>query len=348
MSKSTRREFLKNTVLGTVGTGLALTALRPEDLLADPQAGGSRTYTAGRFAIELDGIMAGWLHSAEGGHATSDVVTEKIGPDQMQKKHIGNVKYEDLTLACGTGMSKAFYEWITGFIAGRNMRKNGAIVTCDYNYNEISRLEFSNALITEFGMPALDAASKDAAKMTIKFQPEFTRMQAKTGGATKAGGTAKTLLAPKVQKKWLPSNFRLQIDGLDCTKVNKVEAITVKQKVVGNPVGGTQAYQKEGTSVESPNLVITLPEANAAGFLNWHQQFVASGKNNKASEKTGQLAYLTEDLSETLFTLNFHGLGIFKVTHDKREAHNEQVARVKAEMYCEEIQFRYGAGSTWA
>src|SRR5262249_6523263 len=158
--------------------------------------------------------------------ATSDVVTEKIGPDQLQRKHAGNGKYEDITLACGTGMSKAFYEWITGFIAGHNIRKNGAIVTCDYNYKEISRLEFNTGLITEFGMPALDAASKDAAKMTIKFSPEFTRVAAKTGGAQ-----ASTLPAQKVQKKWLPSNFRVQIPGLDCTKVNKIEAITVKQKV---------------------------------------------------------------------------------------------------------------------
>jgi phage tail-like protein len=285
--------------------------------------------------------MAGWLHSAEGGHATSDVVTEKIGPDHLQKKPIGNVKYEDITLACGTGMSKGFYEWLKATLDHQYQRKNGAIVSCDYDYKELSRLEFHNALITEFGMPALDAASKDAAKMTIKISPEFTRTQAT------AGGTAKAILAPKVQKRWLPRNFRLEIPGLDCTRVNRVEAITVKQKVVENPGGETRDYQKEPANLETPNLVITLPEANAAGFFNWHNQFVISGKNNKSAEKTGQLIYLTEDLREALFTLNFHGLGIFKLTHDKVEPHNEQIARVKAEMYCESIQFNYGT-STWA
>jgi hypothetical protein len=37
------------------------------------------------------------------------------------------------------------------------------------------------ALITQIGLPALDAASKDAAKMTVKFAPEYTRTHAKTG-----------------------------------------------------------------------------------------------------------------------------------------------------------------------
>ena len=27
------------------------------------------------------------------------------------KKHLAGVKYEDITVNCGTGMSKGFYEW---------------------------------------------------------------------------------------------------------------------------------------------------------------------------------------------------------------------------------------------
>jgi hypothetical protein len=33
---------------------------------------------------------------------------------------------------------------------------------------------FARGLITEIGFPALDASSKDAAKMTLRFQPETT------------------------------------------------------------------------------------------------------------------------------------------------------------------------------
>src|SRR5258706_3586664 len=118
-------------------------------------------------------------------------------------------------------MSRAFYQWIRESWDQRSPRKNGAVIAGDYDYKEHSRLEFSNGLITEVGFPACDGASKDAAKMTVKLGPELIRIVA---------GSGKPLPGAKVQKKWLPANFRLEIAGLDCSKVNKVEAITIKQK----------------------------------------------------------------------------------------------------------------------
>jgi hypothetical protein len=97
----------------------------------------------------------------------------------------------------------------------------------------VSRLTFTNALITEIGFPALDAASKDAAKMTIKLSPEYTRYTVTSSGE----------VIPKpdsqAQKKWLSSNFRLRIDGLaaDTREVIKLEALVFKQKFVEHPIG---------------------------------------------------------------------------------------------------------------
>src|SRR4051812_40915079 len=183
-------------------------------------------YTAGRFAMDLGGTFAGWISSIEGGHATSDVVVEKLGADMIQHKHLAGVKYEDVSVSCGTAMSKAFYTWIQNSLDRKHTRNDGAIITADYDQKEVGRLNFFKALITEVGFPALDAASKDAAKMTVKFAPEYTRMVAKTGGAVQAP------LGKGEQKKWSPSNFRLKIDGLDatCSRVNKIEALTIKQK----------------------------------------------------------------------------------------------------------------------
>jgi len=181
----------------------------------------ARAFGAGKYGCELDGIMAGWLHSAEGGHATSDVVTEKLGPDHIARKHIGGVKYEDITVTCGTGMSKAFYNWMKDSFDHKHSRKNGAIIAANYDFKELTRLTFYNGLITEVGMPALDAASKDAAKMTIKFAPEYTRFSASVGGGATISG--KYASDAKIQKKWLPANFRLKIEGLEvpCVKVTR-------------------------------------------------------------------------------------------------------------------------------
>jgi phage tail-like protein len=303
-----------------------------------------RVYTAGRFAMDLGGQFAGWISSIEGGHATSDVVVEKLGADMIQHKHLAGVKYEDISVSCGTAMSKAFYSWIQASLDRKHVRKDGAIITADYDQKEVGRLNFFHALITEVGFPALDAASKDAAKMTIKFAPEYTRVQPKTGSA------AQSPIGKGEQKKWLPSNFRLKIDGLDkaCTKVNKIEALTIKQKVVEDPCGEQRDYPKVPASIEYPNLVITCAESHADDLYKWHEDFVIAGNNSNDKEKGGTLEFLTANLKDVLFTLTFSGLGIFKLTPEKVEAGSENVRRVKAEMYCEQITFKEGSGAVFA
>jgi len=302
-----------------------------------------RAYTAGKFALDLNGDFAGWVNSIEGGHATADVVVEKLGADLIQHKHIAGVKYEDITVNCGTSMSKSFYEWVQASIDHKVTRFDGAVINADFNHKEVGRLNFFQALVTEVAFPALDASSKDAAKMTVKFAPEYTRKVTKTGGAIKGE------IGKGQQKKWLPANFKLEIDGLGdaCKHVNKIEALTIKQKVVDNPVGELRDYQKEPAHIEFPNLVITLSEAYADQLFAWHEDFVIKGRNSNDKEKTGMLQYLSSDL-KPLFTLEFKGLGIFKLTPEKAEAHSENIKRVKAEMYCEQITFKAEGDAVWS
>jgi len=178
----------------------------------------------------------------------------------------------------------------------------------------------------------------------VKFAPEYTRVQSKTGGAAAAP------IGKGEQKKWLPSNFRLRIDGLEaaCKAVNKIEALTIKQKVVEDPIGEHRDYQKLPASIEYPNLVITCSEAQADDLYKWHEDFVIGGNNGQDKEKGGTLEYLSANTKDTLFTLTFSGLGIFKLTPEKVEAGSENVRRVKAEMYCEQITFKEGSGAVFA
>jgi phage tail-like protein len=302
-----------------------------------------RGYVAGKYAIELDGIEAGWVSSVDGGHATSDVVVEKVGADHLQRKHIAGVKYEEITVSCGTGMSQKFYQWVKDSFDHKYSRKNGAVIAADYDYKEHSRLSFFNALISEIGFPALDAGSKDPCKMSIKLKPEYTRQATGASGSI-AGGKYKN--DQVVQKKWLPSNFRLKIDGLDCTRVNKIEALTVKQKTVENAVGELRDYECEPAYLEIPNLVVTLAESHAAEFYKWHDDFVIKGNNGDAAEKGGTLEFLAPNMSDVLFTVTFEHLGIFKLTPEKVEAGSENIRRIKAEMYCEDMKFDFKA--VWA
>lgn len=309
-----------------------------------PITANKRGYTGGKYAVEIDQVPAGWCYSAEGGNATADVIAEKIGTDHLQRKHLGPLKFEEISISCGAGMSKSIYDWIkTGFNQTSNQagRRNGAIIQADYDSNEISRLSWLNGLMTEFGMPALDAASKDAAKMSIKFAPETTKR------TTGAGGKATMPNNNKQAKLWTASNFRLKIDGMDCSRVSKIEALTVKQKTVENAVGELRDYEKEPASVEVPNLVITIAESHSKEFYDWHDDFVIKGHNDQDREKGGSLEYLSSNLGQVLFTLNFKQLGIFKITPEKAEAGQEQIRRLKVEMYMEDMEFQF-SNAAWA
>ena len=94
----------------------------------------NRGYGVGKYGIEFKSVLAGWVKEIDGGHATADVVTEKVGSDHLARKHLGPLKYEEISLKCGAAMSNGLYEWIkTGFNHTFNSsgREDGAIIHAD-------------------------------------------------------------------------------------------------------------------------------------------------------------------------------------------------------------------------
>jgi hypothetical protein len=327
MNEHSRREFLWRALPGAAVAGAGLTMLRPwvsfaSGVQGPPPATAGRSYSAGKYALEIDGQFAGWIESVEGGGAS-----RKAGAGETRGTG------ENIRLYCGTGMSRNFYEWIQASLEGRFSRKSGALIACDYNYKEKSRMVWNNAVITEVGFPACDASSRDAGMMSITFSPEAIREQTSpAGGSTYSAGRG------AIQKRWLPSNFRLQIDGLEgaCTRVNKIEAIVVGQ-------GRSKGYEARGMAggMQASNLVVTLPETDAAAFYKWQEGFV-KGNPGRESGKNGTLTYLTPDLREAFFTLTFRGLGISRVLRGRIERGGENIPRATVEMIYQGLAFAHG------
>ena len=337
-TKASRARFLGTVgAAGVAGAAIAGGAWRTSK--AGAAAAPGRSYSAGHFALELDGSKEiGFLRSVEGGNAVGEVVREVGSAGYYQKKHIGNVKYEEITAEFGMAMSKDVYDWISATLSGNRdqERKSGAIIAADFNYAAKTRREFTDALITEVGFPALDASSKDVAFMTLKLAPDQTVDKPASG---------KLSSAPKQQQKqWLPSNFRLDIKGLPTGRVNKIDAITIKQAIVTDEIGERRDPLKEPGKLEFPNLVFTLSEVDAQPWLDWFDDFVIQGNNSEEDEKTGRLTYLASNLKDELARLEFFNLGIFKVSTDKAEAVSDTIKRVKVELYCERIEFKYLVG----
>ena len=114
------------------------------------------------LGLSAGGVSGVW--EAQGQTAPAPLFFGKGG------KHIGTVKYEEITFKCGTGMSKRLYQWAQDGVEGAPKARSQAALN-----RGRSQLMFGGSVITEIGMPALDTLSKDAAKMTLKFKPETTR-----------------------------------------------------------------------------------------------------------------------------------------------------------------------------
>jgi hypothetical protein len=289
-----------------------------------------RAYTAGKFALEIDGNVAGFVNTVEGGLAFGEVVNEQ-SDYFFFKKHLGNAGVRDIRLEFGADMEKSFYNWIAAALQGEHFSLSGAIVGVNFNGDVISRLEFQQAQITEVGFPALDATSKDTARMSMVLSPAHTVLNRKASGklSVKGGG---------IQKRWLSSGFKLSIDGIDTTRVTKIDALTIK--LPRTSFG--ECYSCENLPppqlVDFPHVVVTTSEP-ADSVYDWFEKFVIDGNNEDSQEKRGTLAYLTADM-KTLFTVKLSNLGIFEIMPVATEAGSSSVPRLMAAMYCESMELQ--------
>lgn len=327
-----RRDLLKGF------TGAAVLYALPISPIAAQAVRGSGP---SHFALMLGGKFSGFLRSAEGGNARADVIMERSRDFSFARKHLGAVSYEEITLGIGASMDQGVYDWVKSMLDLKPVRQSGAIVAMDSNYAILSTQEFTNARLTELGLPGLDATSREAASITIKLAPEYTR-RTKGDGSTLAGAAT-----GKRDAKWMASNFRLSIAGLESTavKVSKIDAITVKQKII--PISKIAVekgeYAQESGTLEVSSLAFSVAESAASPLYDWHDDFVIKGNNGQDKEKSGVIELLAED-AKPLLTMQLSGLGVFRISSEQPTSSSDAVRRVRAEVYCEELRLGSNVG----
>lgn len=290
-----------------------------------------RAAVGGRFQVVIGGTALA-VRSVQGGEPTSDVVSEKLGPDQIVHKHLAGVRYDEIAFDGNLDSSSTI---VRNALSNKRTRYDGSIDEADYEGNILRSRTFNQALVTEIGFPALDGASKNAGYLSIKLRPEVTR-QAKGAGTIKAGPGA----GPGAkQSAFQVSNFRFEIAGVDCTRVNKIEAFTVKQTVHEDAIGEVRDYQREAAGLEFPNIRLRVSGQTADSFQAWLDDFVVRGNNEQGREKTGSLTFLAADRQSELLKLDFFNVGIFKVARAAADdADRDRLVEYDVELYVENMR----------
>lgn len=328
--KTNRRSFLKQfggTSAGFLAASALVSRLVPPAAAQEIVAGGARptrkSYVTARCVLELEGLPCGWIWTAEGGGVTADVMEARPDPASPARKHPGPVKYEEIILSCGAGLNEPFYDWIKTFLAGKPVRKSGAVTYFDSAGSEVSRLSFTNAAITEIIFPAVDAKWQENAVMTVRLNPESTRRDRDRAGRVVNFDSAS-------MPAWLTNHFRLSIDGLAETsaRTTRIEAMV--------------ARDEPATGLEISDLVITFPPAAAQPVESWFEDFLVKGNHADAQEKSGKLEFLSPLQPEPFFTLSFEHLGIFRLEPVALDTGTRLVYPLQARMYCEKMRFDAG------
>jgi hypothetical protein len=295
--------------------------------------GDNRSFSAGHFVMSLDGTPA-LLKKFGGGAIKAEVVELNGGPNNTAFKSISTIKFESFTIEVGMSMGKPLYEWIKASLDKAWISKNGYIAAADFKYKAKAYRHFRDAHIEEITVPALDAGNKEAAYFTIKFNPEEITYADGDDADIKGDMNFK-------QKKWLCSNFKFTLSGLEdsCKRVNKIDSFTVKQSVTEDACGEFRIPTKHPAKLVIPNLKITFSAADVKPWQAWFDDFVIKGNNGQEAEKNGTIEFLDPATKETLGTVQLSQVGIFALNSEDLEANKEGVARYVAELYVEAMQF---------
>jgi len=288
-----------------------------------------RSYAAGTFALTLEGSAAGLLRSVGGGGASAQVIAEKAA-GSLVKKHLGSIEYEDFAAQSGLGLHKALHAWIAETLEGKPSRRSGSVETIDTAGTVRSVREFTNALISEIGFPALDASSKDPASITVKWTPELTR-------TAKGRGKASKLPADAKQKQWLVSNFRLTLGDLPTDRVAKIDAFAIRQTVAAAAVGEIRDYQKEPGVIEIPNLRVAFAEVDLPAWQDWFEDFAIRGNSGDDRELSGKIGFLNPSLAKEIGSIELQNVGIYRLAPDPAPTGPTAVRRWVAELYVERM-----------
>jgi tail tube protein gp19 len=294
-----------------------------------------KSYTSGHFELQIDGhASTAYLKSVEGGFVRASVIDEPIGTHNERIKHTSTVDVEPFTVDFGISGAKDVLLWIQGSWRKDWDRRNGQITHANFNLYETFEHEFYDALIQETTFPTLDGSAKEAAYIKCKIQPERVVTKKLPGSGARVDG----VLSPK-QKMWTPAAFRFNIDGIDDMKyTNKLESFTIKQGIKKLYTGVSRFPQIEPTNIQFPNLTGTISLQYADKLLQWHEDYINTGKHDPKAQKTGSIEFLAPDRKQTIFRINLYEVGLNFAAIESSTANAEQIKRVKFEMFVHRME----------
>jgi hypothetical protein len=291
-----------------------------------------RSMTGGRFQLSIENWDVGFLKKFSGLAMEADVVANDLGPANVQKKHVSNIKWTEAKATVGIGMGYGMYQWIQAAFDRNYMTKDGTFKAADFNHKAMSQLDFFGGLITGVTCPKMDGSSKDAAYFDVSWDVERVRWH--KGDLSDVKGK----IGPK-QKQWLCSNFRFDLQPLPTNRVATIDSWTWKCGVSPDQIGITREPTKHPSKVTVPDLKISISSADHEDWAQKAKSWFVDGHHTEADEMAGAITFLGPDMKEELGRVELMNVGFKKFSDEDMEANSEKIKRFNVELYVEHMKF---------
>lgn len=275
----------------------------------------------------------GYLKKFSGLDMEGEIITNDLGPDNIQMKNMANIKWTPAKCTVGMGMAKGIYDWMSAAFEKAYVTKHGSFTVADFDGKARSRIEFSNALITSITVPKLDGASKEAAYFDVEFEPDSVRWFPEKGDEIKAPVGSK-------QKAWLCCNFLVEIDGLPCERVSSIDSFTWKCGVVANPIGIFREATKHPAKVTVPDLKLAVSYADYDQWAKVAKRWFVDGDHIQRNHLHGRIAFLAPNMKDEIGEISLEGMGFKKFSQESSEANAEKIKRFNVELYVETMKLK--------
>ena len=288
-----------------------------------------RPSTGGHFALDIMGGSAGFLKKFDGLQMEADVVTNDLGPGNIQKKHVANIRWTPAKATIGIGMGQEMYGVIRRAFAAEQQPFDGALLMADVNYKIQSSLNFTGATLSSLTFPKLDGSSKDPGYLDLEWEAETVRWLKGDNADLRRPSAA-------AQKAWRCSNFHFEMGSLPCSRVATVDSFTWKRTVAPALIGGPIERQ---VWVTVPNIAVEVSMADFDAWLQAATKWFVEGNHEEKDEMSGAIVFLAPDMKAEIGRVTLKNCGFAKFARGPFEANSDKIARFSCEFYVEEMDF---------
>lgn len=258
-------------------------------------------YSSSRFAIELEGKIAGFVQSLQMPGYRLEPVVVPLGTDP--RPALGNNTHiEPMQAEFEPLQASALLDWAFSLPERRHGEIAGAALVMDLDGKTQRRVEWTEGLLTELRLPTLDAASKQGFVIGISWQPSSVVY-------AKAAATARPPVSPRGKGPTL-ANFRVSGLPFESSFITRIGLPTVTSKIAEDGFGSFRPPRPTYNRIDLGELSLEFSARSRDAVLAWVQKIIDDGRIIDEEYLDIVVDLLDPAMKKVLMSLRLSGCGL--------------------------------------